>query len=31
MEPIMKKLITIALLALATTAHAKIGDTFIDP
>ncbi|QLB40623.1 hypothetical protein [Mannheimia pernigra] len=27
----MKKLITIALLALATTAHAKIGDTFIDP
>lgn len=27
----MKKLITIALFALATTAHAKIGDTFIDP
>ncbi|MEG9532146.1 hypothetical protein [Mannheimia indoligenes] len=27
----MKKLITIALLALATTAHAKIGDAFIDP
>ncbi|HGO5853387.1 TPA: hypothetical protein ACK3JH_000223 [Mannheimia haemolytica] len=27
----MKKLITIALLALATTAHTKIGDTFIDP
>ncbi|QTM00141.1 hypothetical protein [Mannheimia sp. ZY171111] len=27
----MKKLITIALLALATTPHAKIGDTFIDP
>lgn len=27
----MKKLITIALLALATTAHAKIGDTFTDP
>lgn len=29
----MKKLITIALLALATTTtpHAKIGDTFIDP
>lgn len=27
----MKKLITIALLALATTPHAKIGDTFTDP